>query len=184
MKKTYAFLLFLITATSFAQTTLKFNAATAFIGVPNIGIETSIGKKITFQFDATVSFWESINGAPYKGFMVTPEIRYHFKEKFTGFYVGGNIAFASYKLQKYGYSETNSYQKGFSFFFGPTIGYQWKLNETLGIDLFVGGGHQEANYKLYDLDTNERIDTWYKGYNRSGEWIPYRGGVIITYKIK
>ena len=173
-----------VTLLSFGQTTLKFNGVTALAGIPNIGVETSIGNKMTFQLDATASFWESFDGAPLQFFLVTPEVRYHFNEKFNGFYVGANISFALFKLQKYGYSNTNNYQKGFSFFFGPTIGYQWKLNEKWGLDAFVGGGHQEANYKLYDLDTNQRIDTWYKGYNRSGEWIPYRGGLMITYKIK
>ncbi|MFC6095206.1 DUF3575 domain-containing protein [Flavobacterium qiangtangense] len=184
MKKFFALTFLFFTTFIFGQTTIKFNGATALIGVPNVGFETSIGRKLTFQFDAAASFWESINGAPYKGLMITPEVRYHFKEKFDGFYVGANISFATYKLQKYGYSETGNYQKGFSFFIGPTIGYQWKLNENWGLDLFVGGGHQEANYKLYNIETNKRVDTWYKGYNRSGEFIPYRGGLMITYKLK
>lgn len=168
----------------FGQTHVKFNGATALAGIPNIGVETSIGKKTTFQLDVAASFWESFDGGPLKFYMVTPEVRYHFNEKFDGFYVGANISYAKYELQKYGYSDTGNYQKGFSFFIGPTIGYQWKLNETWGLDLFLGGGHQEANYKLYSLETNERVDTWYKGYNRSGEWIPYRGGLMITYKLK
>lgn len=168
----------------FGQTHVKFNGATALVGIPNIGVETSIGKKTTFQLDVAASFWESFDGGPLKFYMVTPEVRYHFNEKFDGFYVGANISYAKYELQKYGYSDTGNYQKGFSFFIGPTIGYQWKLNETWGLDLFLGGGHQEANYKLYSLETNERVDTWYKGYNRSGEWIPYRGGLMITYKLK
>jgi len=177
------FLSLFFTSAFHGQTHLKFNAATALVGIPNIGVETSIGKKMTFQLDATASFWKSVNDAPFQFLMVTPEIRYHFKEKFNGFYVGANISYASFKLQKYGYSDTGDYQKGFSFFIGPTIGYQWKLNENWGLDLFLGGGHQEANYKLYDLETNERVDTWYKGYNRSGEWIPYRGGLMVTYKL-
>lgn len=184
MRKIFSLIIFLFSIISFAQTTVKFNTVSALIAVPNIGIETSIGKKMTFEFDTAASFWESINGTPYKIFMVTPEVRYHFKEKFNGFYVGANISFATFKLQKYGYSETNDYQKGFSFFLGTTIGYQWKLNETWGLDLFVGGGHQEASYKLYNLDTHERVDTYYDGYNRSGEWLIYRGGLMLTYKIK
>lgn len=183
MKRLSALFFLLLSTFSNSQTTVKFNGATALLGIPNIGVETSIGKKMTFQFDVTASFWESVDGGPLKFAIFTPEVRYHFKEKFNGFYVGANISFAKFELQKYGYSDTNHYQKGFSFFIGPTIGYQWKLNENWGLDLFLGGGHQEANYKLYDIDTNERIDTWYDGYNRSGEWIPYRGGLMVTYKV-
>ncbi len=37
------------------------------------------------------SFWESFNGHnPMKFYTFTPEIRYHFKEKYDGFYVGAH----------------------------------------------------------------------------------------------
>lgn len=44
MKKIVAFIFLLIFTTSFGQTYIKFNGATALVGVPNIGVETSIGK--------------------------------------------------------------------------------------------------------------------------------------------
>ena len=65
-----------------------------------------------------------------------------------------------------------------------TLGYQWKLSEKWALDLFVGGGHQEAFYKGYSIETGERYDTWIHDYNKSGEWILYRGGLMIAYKIK
>jgi hypothetical protein len=35
-------------------------------------------------------------------------------------------------------------------------------------------------YKGYELKTGERYDSPY-AYNKSGEWIPYRGGVMLSY---
>lgn len=166
----------------FGQTNIKFNGLSALVGIPNIGLETSIGKKTTFQIDALASFWSSVNGSPYKVFIITPEVRYHFKEKFDGFYLGANISGGTFKIKKYGYAGGN-YQQGYNVLMGITVGYQWKLSENWGLDAFVGGGHQEAIYKGYDAAGN-RYDTWIHDWNKSGEWILYRGGLMITYKIK
>lgn len=183
MKKILALVFIFSTCISFGQTTLKFNAASALVGVPNVGFETSIGKKTTFQLDALASFWESVNGNPYRVFILTPEIRYHFNEKFDGLYLGANVSGGTFKLTKYGYEGTGLYQKGFNVIFGLTVGYQWKLNENWGLDVFIGGGHQEAIYKGFDAQGN-RYDTWIHDWNKSGEMVLYRGGLMITYKIK
>jgi Protein of unknown function (DUF3575) len=181
MKKSLIFLLLLNICFSYSQTYIKFNGVTALAAVPNIGVETSIGKKMTFQLDATASFWESVNGSPYKALIITPEVRYFFKEKNNGLYVGGNLSGSTFKLKKYGY-ESGFYQQGYNYILGATIGYQWKLNDKWGLDLFVGGGHQEAFYKGYDHN-GVRYDTWIHKYNKSGEWVLYRGGLMIAYKI-
>lgn len=169
---------------SSAQTYVKFNAASALIAIPQIGIETRIGEKWTFQADVLASFWESFNGKPLRVLIVTPEVRYHFTEIDKGFYLGGNISGGTFKLQKYGYKETNDYQQGYNYIIGITAGYNWKINEKFVLDFFIGAGHQEAFYKGYDLTTGERYDTWIHDYNKSGEFIPYRGGIMLAYKIK
>jgi hypothetical protein len=50
------------------------------------------------------------------------------------------------------------------------------------IDCFLGGGWHQGFYKGYDLTTGERYDKA-KNYNKSGESLPYRGGVMVSYKI-
>ena len=62
MKKIVILLFLLFSIHSQSQTYLKFNAATALLVIPNIGIETSIGEKTTFSVDVMASFWESFNG--------------------------------------------------------------------------------------------------------------------------
>ena len=79
MKKfSFLIVLFVLTfSSSYSQTYFKFNAPTTLVGVPQIGIETSLGKKWTYQADVLGSYWESINGAPFKTLMVFSEVRYH-----------------------------------------------------------------------------------------------------------
>ncbi len=167
---------------SFAQTYGKVNALSTLLTVPNVGIETSIGKKSTLQFDITASFWKSIDGKPYEFYIFIPEYRYHFKEKYNGFYIGAHVGATLFNFQKWNYLNSNLYQKGFGFLIGGTIGYQKKINQNIVLDCFLGGGNSQGFYKGYYLDTNIRYEDADK-YNKSGEWIPYRGGVMISYRI-
>ena len=167
---------------SFSQTYVKVNALSTLLTVPNVGIETSLGDTSTFQFDITASFWESVNGKPNQFYIFIPEYRYHFHEKQNGFYVGAHIGASIFNFQKWNYINSNSYQKGFGYLIGATIGYKTKINERFVLDFFLGGGSSQGFYKGYNLETNIRYDKA-KDYNKSGEWIPYRGGVMISYRI-
>jgi hypothetical protein len=184
MKKTFLLILFLFSILTHAQTYIKVNAVSALALIPNIGVETSIGQKATFQFDITASFWRSINGRPYEFVVVVPEYRYHFHEKNNGLYLGANAGFSAFKIQKWNYYDNGVYQKGIGVLVGATIGYQKKLNDKFVLDFFLGGGNQQAFYHSYNMGTNDQadIDTAIK-YNKSGEFLLYRGGIMLSYKI-
>lgn len=184
MKKIPALFVLLFCLQLQSQTFVKFNGATALLAIPNVGIETSIGEKTTFSVDVMASFWESFNGNnPMKFVTVTPEVRYHFKEKYNGFYVGAHIGADKYELQKWNYWDTNKYEDGFGYRLGATIGYNLKLSDKFLLDFFVGGGwHQGFYHGYYNDGTPGRYDKA-PNYNKSGEWLPYRGGVMISYKL-
>lgn len=184
MKKLTIVFLVLFSLSLQSQTYIKINAMTALVLVPNVAIETSIGEKTTFQFDIMASFWESFNGhKPMKFYTFTPEIRYHFKEKYNGLYIGANVGFDIYELQKWNYWGTNKYEDGFGYRLGATIGYNIPINKKLNLDFFVGGGwHQGFYHGYYNDGTPGRYEKA-ENYNKSGEWLPYRGGVMLSYKI-
>lgn len=166
---------------AFSQTSIKANATT-LLAVPNFGVEFNLGEKTTFQFDAMASLW-SIDGVPYKFLSVFPEFRYYTREAGAGFFVGAHIGGATFKLQKYGHARFNSYEEGYSLFYGATLGYQFIVSDRINLELFLGGGSSQAFYKGYSLETGERTDGA-PNYNKSGEWIPYRGGLMLVYKLK
>jgi len=180
----YTFLLFAIH--SHSQTYIKANAVTALVLVPNIGIETSIGKKSTFEFDIMASFWKSIDGLPYELYTFIPEYRYHFHEKYNGFYAGGHVGFDSYNITKWtgNYANLRIHQLGVGYVMGATIGYQKKLNDKFSLDFFIGGGNHQGFYHSYYIDTGERFELDKAvGRNKSGEWLIYRGGVMVSYRL-
>lgn len=166
------------------QTYLKANAGSALLLIPNIGIETSVGKKTTLQFDVLASFWKSINGRPFELYILVGEYRYHFKEKYNGFYVGANLGFDSYDFTKWNYYDLKVHQVGVGVMAGATIGYQKKLNERWMIDVYLGGGSHQGYYHSYYIETGKRFeeDVAMKR-NKSGELLPYRAAVMFSYKL-
>lgn len=182
MKKLFILFFALSSMLLTAQTYLKANAFTTLLTIPNIGIETSIGEKSTLQVDVLASFWKSVDGKPKEFYTFTSEYRYHFKEKHNGFYAGAHIGASIYNFQKWNYLNTDLYEKGFGYFIGSTIGYQVKLNDKFMLDCFLGGGWHQGFYKGYFISTGERYEK-VKNYNKSGEWLPYRGGVMVSYKL-
>lgn len=179
---------------------LKGNALLIPIGVVNVGIEHQLSKKFTLQGDVLISPWKSFAGHEAQIYMGTIEGRYYFKEAFKGWHVGANISAGVYAIQKPNYWNDNVfvdaqvgiptqyinsqlYQKGYSFLFGVEGGYQFRLAENWNMDIFAGIGNSQDFYKGYVRGTGERYDSA-KGYNRSGEWLPYRGGIMISYRLK
>ena len=173
---------FFLISITYSQTSLKFNAATALLGIPNIGFETTLSKKFTFQFDATASFWKSVNNAPIQFLLIIPEFRYYTKEAGKGFFVGAHIGGGAFKIQKWTYRNTDLYEEGYTVLYGVTLGYQFIVSPKFNLEVFAGGGSSQGFYKGYYISTNERYD-FAKDYNKSGEIIPYRGGLMLVYKL-
>lgn len=184
MKKIILSAFLLISVFAQSQTYVKVNAATALGLVPNIGIETSIGKKSTFQFDVLASFWSSVNDRPFEIYTFITEYRYHFKEKYNGLYAGANIGFDVFDITKWNYYDLRVHQEGVGYLAGVTIGYEKKISDRFMLDVFVGGGMHQGFYNSHYIETGERWeqDTATKR-NKSGELIPYRGGVMISYRL-
>ncbi len=183
MKKFFLISLLLFSLHTYSQTYIKANATTVIVGIPNVGIETSMGKKSTFQFDILASMWKSVKGIPMQFYIFMPEYRYHFHEKYDGFYVGANMGFTKFNFSRLDHLKADQFEKGIGYLMGFTVGYEKKINDKFMLDIFLGGGNSQGFYKGYYIGTNTRYESA-KDYNKSGEWIPYRGGVMVSYRIK
>ncbi|NML56148.1 DUF3575 domain-containing protein [Chryseobacterium cheonjiense] len=177
---------------------IKGNALFIPIGIVNLAVEHQISKKFTVQGDVFISPWKSFDGHELQYYSVSAEGRYYFNEAFRHFYVGANIATSAFTLQKWNYwpdepyyndygevfTSSNLYQKGYSLILGVTLGYQFKVSDRWNIDVYGSLGSSQDFYKGYDRTTGERYDRKDNKFNRSGEILPYRGGVMISYKLK
>ena len=182
------FALFYITSlSSYSQTYIKINGATSLLGIPGVGVEVPVSKKFSFQLDATMSFWNSVSirkysERPYVFNQIFPEVRYYTKSVNDGFYIGSHFGYGMFKLSKNSsYASQNKYQYGYILFAGITTGYQWRIKDRWLIDMYVGGGWSKATYEGFEKQTGQRYDLE-ANVNFSGQWIPYRGGVMIGYR--
>lgn len=177
---------------------VKGNALLLPILVVNTGLEYQLNKKFTLQGDILISPWKSFAGHELQYYSLSVEGRYYFKEAFQGWFLGANLGASSFVLQKWNYwsdeiyqntseseafIKSNLYQKGYSFLAGITGGYQFKLSDNWRMELYATVGTSQDFYKGYERGTGKRYDEA-KGYNKSGEWLPYRGGVMISYRLK
>lgn len=177
-----------------SQTELKFNAATALILVPNIGIEVGLTNHVSFQLDATASFWDSIDGGPLHMTQIFPEFRYYLKENIDGFFIGAHLGYGMFTLtksrfpefiEKGNYTDDNQ-MSGRNTYYGISLGYKKHFNQNWGYELFIGGGSSQANYRGYSYIDKTRVDIPFeeeRNFNKSGEWLPYRGGIMLIYRM-
>ena len=178
---------------------IKFNLASALLLVPNIGIEVQLSEKFGYQLDTSASFIDNLEGSPFHSTQIFNELRYYPKLKegknSRSFFIGPHIGYGMFTLRipKFITSlvdtelkEEGSYQSGRNAYYGITIGKKIPLkNKKLNLEIFIGGGTSQSNYKYYNKEGNriyENSDIE-KDFNQSGEELIYRGGVMLTFKI-
>lgn len=173
------FLFILFFLNSFSQTDLKWNAAYWAVGITNMSVETKIANKWTFNSDLIYSPWKSIEGNHFEFAQIIPEIRFYTKKAFDGVYCGIYGSFQLFNITKWNYWNKGRHQIGNGFAFGITIGYKYQINPQLGLDSYIGAGRQASHYRGYTTSTGEQ----YVGWNGSGEWLPYKIGIAISYRL-
>jgi hypothetical protein len=198
-KKTTTLLFLLIFTFVEAQTELKFNLASALILTPNIGIEVQLSEKFGYQLDTSATFFDNIEGSPFQTTQIFNELRYYPKLKEgkneRSFFIGPHVGYGMFTLRipKFITSivdtelkEEGSYQSGRNAYYGITIGKKIPLkNKNFNLEIFVGGGSSQSNYKYYNKEGNRIYENpdLEKDFNQSGEELVYKGGVMLTYKL-
>ena len=182
----------LFSTTLNSQTELKFNLASAPFLVPNIGIEVHLSERFGYQLDTSASFYDNIEGSPFHMTQIFNELRFYPKNSF---FIGAHVGYGMYNLRlpkwittivDTEYKEEGSYQYGRNAYYGITIGKKIPLkNEKFNLEIFVGGGSSQSNYKYYNKDEQRifAITNYKRKFNKSGEELPYRGGLMLTYKL-
>ena len=179
------------------QTELKFNLASAPFLVPNIGIEIQISNRLGYQLDTSASFYDNIEGSPFHMTQIFNELRFYPKNKKNkrSFFIGAHVGYGMYNirlprwianLSGSEYKDEGSYQYGRNTYFGITVGKKIPLkNERFGLEIFIGGGSSQSNYKYYNKNEQRifAITNYKRNFNKSGEELPYRGGLMLTYKL-
>ncbi|MDR1783882.1 MAG: DUF3575 domain-containing protein [Dysgonamonadaceae bacterium] len=162
-----------------AQIFIKGNCLYWLALMPDLQVETRLSDHFTASGEGFCSLWQSINGNPVMVGMLTPDVRWYPKSSFIGFYLGAYTSGNIFKLSKPGYYWNHHlYQKGYSFGYGATAGYELKLSDKWMLEATISYGRNMARYKGY-FQNGEPYIIW----NGSAEWLPYRFGIVIGYRI-
>jgi hypothetical protein len=200
MIKRTLYILFILFFTKFyAQTEIKINLASALILTPNIGIEVKLSEKFGYQLDTSATFFDNIEGSPFQTTQIFNEFRFYPKMKKTknqrSFFIGPHVGYGMFTLRLPKFittivdtelKEEGSYQSGRNAYYGITLGKKIPLkNKNFNLELFIGGGTSQSNYKYYNKEGNRIYENpdIEKKFNKSGEELIYRGGLMLTYKI-
>jgi len=187
-----SFLMLIFFLNAYSQSEIKFNLATSLVLVPNIGIELKINENIGYQLDTSASFWDSIDGNPYQFIQIFNELRFYFKKSNRSFFIGPHIGYGMFTLKNpkfltsiidTGLKEEGSYQSGRNTYYGLTIGKKIALkNPKFGLEFFLGFGSSQSNYKYYNSKETRDFELD-RAFSQSGEELPYKGGIMLVYKL-
>ncbi len=145
------------------------------VGITNASVETKVFNKWTFNSDIVYSPWKSIQGNHFEFVQIIPEARFYPKGAFNGVYFGAYASFIAFDMTKWNYWNKGLHQIGRGFALGGSLGYEHKINSRLLMDVYLGAGWHNSQYRGYRTRTGEQ--------NGSAEWLPYKVGITIGYRL-
>lgn len=171
------------------QTGIKTNLLYWATTTPNLGIETSLGKKTTLDIQAGYNPWRLSSKAEnekLQHFLIQPELRLWNCEKFNGGFWGLHAIYANYNVGgvelPFGLMSSleNRRYDGWLAGAGISYGHQWYLSPHWNLEATIGVGYAYLKYKRYDCprcgDFLGKEDKHYFG--------PTKVGVSFVYLFK
>lgn len=162
MRKRFAIALLIATscwgAVSAQSFGIKSNIISDVLLSPNLGVEIGLAPKWTLNLVGQVNFWD-INNHKWKHWLVQPEARYWFCDRFAGHFlglhaIGGEYNFGHIKngITFLGskFSNLSDYRyQGWAAGAGVAYGYAWVLSKHWNMEAEIGLGWIYTRYDKY-----------------------------------
>ncbi|MGI6073848.1 MAG: DUF3575 domain-containing protein [Fermentimonas sp.] len=153
---------------------------------PNLAMELGLSNKSTLEVGAGFNLWEFNDNKKAKHWLVQPELRYWFCEKFNGTFIGlhahgaqfniGNWDIPVGRLDKF---KDHRYE-GYLYGGGISVGYQWILSPRWNFETSIGGGYARIEYDKYPCGTcGTKLDDGHYNY-----WGVTKAAVSLIYFFK
>lgn len=164
-----AIFLLIVMAVAFYSTVKAQNTAVktnilydVFLNV-NVGIEVSLASRWTFDLSADYNGWTLSHERKWKHWLLQPEVRYWFCDRFVGHFVGAHALGGQYNVGSlknslsflgtdFSVVSDRRYQ-GWFVGAGIAYGYAWILNKHWNLEAELGLGWVHTRYDVYPCAT-------------------------------
>lgn len=139
---------------------IKTNIAYDATATINLGAEIGLSKKWTLDLSGNFNAWSRNEQTKWKHWMVQPEARYWFCDRFSRHFVGAHLITGAYNLggintnisllgQDFSKLQNNRYQ-GYAYGLGVAYGFAFMLSEHINIELEAGIGYAFFDFDVFD----------------------------------
>lgn len=164
MKRTILFLMVVLSvslhsAMNAQNLAIKTNALYWATTTPNLEVELALAKKLTFDVLGGYNPFTFENNKKVRHWLVQPELRYWFCEKFNGHFFGVHLHGGYYNIGgvklPFGLLPElrNARYEGGFYGGGLSYGYQWILKKRWSLEAGIGLGYARFNYDKYQCPT-------------------------------
>ena len=144
--------------TSHAQISLKNNLLYDASLTPNIGFETKVARKWTFDATFGLNPWQFEDNKKWRHWLVQPEMRYWFCQPFNGHFIGGHLMGGEFNAGNvkfpFGIAPClhNNRYEGWYVGGGFVYGYQWPMSKHFSMEAVIGVGYDYLKYKKFPCE--------------------------------
>ncbi len=164
------------------KTNLLYDATTT----ANLGLEIGLARQWTLDVSGNYNGWTSSETRKFKHWLIQPEARYWFCQKFNGHFLGLHGHYSKFNMGGfklpfglYKGLRDNRYQ-GDLYGAGLSYGYHWILGKRWGFEATIGAGYARINYDRIQCKTcGDKTGPHHKNY-----WGPTKAGISLIYLIK
>lgn len=146
-----------VRAQSFAVKTNLIYDATATV---NVGMEVGLAPRWTFDLSGNLNTWSKNEYTKWKHWMVQPEARYWFCDRFSRHFIGAHLLTGAFNFGNIDnnisflgtdFSVLSDYRyQGYAYGGGFAYGFAYVLSKHLNLELEVGAGYVYLDYEKFE----------------------------------
>lgn len=176
MKPKYSFCLFLffllmgssITQVRAQDWAIKSNVVYDATATINLGVEIGLAPKWTLDISGNVNAWSKDEQTRWKHWLVQPEARYWFCDRFSRHFIGAHAIGGAFNFgginnnlsflgTDFSVLKEKRYQ-GYAYGGGIAYGFAFMLSEHVNLELEAGFGYMYLDYDIYECgDCGRRV---------------------------
>lgn len=135
----------------------------------NLGVEIGLAPKWTLDISGNLNAWSKDEQTRWKHWLVQPEVRYWFCDRFSRHFIGAHAIGGAFNLgginnnlsflgTDFSVLKEKRYQ-GYAYGGGIAYGFAFMLSEHINLELEAGFGYMYLDYDIYECgNCGRRID--------------------------